>query len=173
MEKEYYLHSTNILCHIGGQQVWLLHGTTLRDLQKCSTYFVCNHHCVFVIAIVTGEFTILILRKYGFKVCATSLGFWSSYLKVYINLTCINKQQQTASPFPSWWPLSRVSLLYWYCGNTVLRFVWHHLVFIRLILKFISIYPASIHSDKQHHYFICGRHCHGWVYYIDTTKIRF
>ena len=45
--------------------------------------------------------------------------------------------------------------------------------FWSFILKFISIYPESTHTDKQQHHFICDSHFHGWVYYIDTTKIRF
>ena len=47
------------------------------------------------------------------------------------------------------------------------------MIFIQLILNFISIYPASIHSDEQQHHLLCDRHCHGCVHYIDTTKIRF
>ena len=121
-----------------------------------------------MIAIVTVEFTILILQIYGFKVCVILFGFWSSYLKVYIHLPFINTQRQTTASFSSWLPLSQASLLYWYYKNTFLRFVWHRFVFIRLILKFISIYPASIHSNKQQHHFICGRHFHGWVHYIDV-----
>ena len=97
----------------------------------------------FVIAIVTGEFTLLILQKYGFKVCVILFGFYSSRFKFYIRLPCINTQQQTTTPFSSWSPLSRVSLLYWYYKNTVLRFVWYSLVFIQLVLKPIYIYPAS------------------------------
>ena len=31
-------------------------------------------------------------------------------------------------------------------------FVWYCLVFIQLILKFISIYPASTHSNEQRHH---------------------
>ena len=36
------------------------------------TYLVCYQIRVFVIAIVTGECTVLLLQKYGFKVCAIS-----------------------------------------------------------------------------------------------------
>ena len=52
-----------------------------------------------VIAIVTGEFTILILWKYRFKVCVISFGFYSFHFKVYIHLICINTQQRTRAPF--------------------------------------------------------------------------
>ena len=100
-----------------------------------------NSTIFFVTAIVTGEFNILILRKYGFKVCAILFGFYLSCFKVYINSPCINTQRQTTAQFSLWSPLSRVSLLYWYYENTVLSFVWYHLVFIQLIFKFISIYP--------------------------------
>ena len=106
-----------------------------------------NSTNLFVIDIVTGEFTILILWKYGFKVCIISFGFCSSHFKVYIHLPCINTQRQTTAPFSLWLPLSRVSLLYWYYENKVWRFVWYGLVFIHIILEFISIYPALTHSD--------------------------
>ena len=86
----------------------LLRANYLYNLTELRFYiFFCNQHRVFVIDIVTGEFTILILHKYGFKVLAISFGF------------------------------------------------------IHLILKFISIHPASTHSDKQQHHFICDSHCHG------------
>ena len=78
--------------------------------------FFRNQHRVFVIAIVTGEFTILILQKYVFKVCAISFGFWSYYLKVYIHLPCINTQLQTTAQFYLSLTLSRLSLLYWLLG---------------------------------------------------------
>ena len=43
-----------------------------------------NKTILFVITIVTGEFTILIIQKYGFKVCVISFGFYSTCYKVYI-----------------------------------------------------------------------------------------
>ena len=133
-----------------------------------------NNNTIFiVIAIISDEFTILILRKYGFKVCMILFGFYSSNFKVYIHLLCINTQRQTTAPFFWCLPLSRASLLYWYHKNKVLRFVWHFLVFIHLILKFISIYPALTHRDEKQHHFLRDLHRHEWVYYIDTKKIRF
>ena len=63
-----------------------------------------------------------------------------------------NTQQRTTTPFSSWSPLSRFSLLWWSYKNTVLRFMWYRLVFIQLIKKFISVYPASTHRDEQHHH---------------------
>ena len=39
-----------------------------------------------------------------------------------------------------------------YKNNTVLRFVWFSLIFIQLIIKFISIYPESSNSNKQQHH---------------------
>ena len=53
----------------------------------------------FVIAIFTSEFTMLILNKYGLKVCVTLFGFYSTHYKVYIHLPCINTQQQTSVQF--------------------------------------------------------------------------
>ena len=132
-----------------------------------------NRTIFFVIAIFTGEFTIIILRKYGFKVSVISFGFYSTYFRVYIYLPYINTHRLTTAPFYSWFPLSRVSALHWYDINTVLRFVWYRLVFIQLILKFIYIYLTKTQSDEKQHHFIRDCHCHGWVHYIDTTKIRF
>ena len=52
-----------------------------------------------MIDIVTGELTILILQKYGFRVCVISFGFYSTHFKVYIHLTSIKKQRRTTAPF--------------------------------------------------------------------------
>ena len=52
-----------------------------------------------VVAILTGELTMLIIKKYGFKVCAISFNFCFNHYKVYIHLPCINTQQQTTSSF--------------------------------------------------------------------------
>ena len=52
-----------------------------------------------VITIVTGEFTMLILQKYGFKVCVISFGFYSTHYKVYIHIPWINTQRQKTAPF--------------------------------------------------------------------------
>ena len=51
-----------------------------------------------------------------------------------------------------WSPLSRVSALYWYYKNTVLRFVWYRFAFIEFILKFIYIHPESTQREEQHHH---------------------
>ena len=53
-----------------------------------------------MIAIVTGEFTMLILQKYGFKVCVISFEFYWTHYKVYIHLPFINTQRWTTAPFP-------------------------------------------------------------------------
>ena len=52
-----------------------------------------------MISIVTGEFTIMILQKYGFKICVISFGFYSTHFKVYIHLPSINTQKRTTEPF--------------------------------------------------------------------------
>ena len=52
-----------------------------------------------MIAIDTGEFTVLLLQKYGFKVRLISFGFYSTRYKFYIHLPCINTQRQTTAPF--------------------------------------------------------------------------
>ena len=52
-----------------------------------------------MIAIVTGEFTMLIILKYSFKVCVISFGFYLIHYKVYIYLPCLNTQQLTTAPF--------------------------------------------------------------------------
>ena len=113
---------------------------------------VCYHTQVFVKGNVTGECNVLLLREYILKACVVLFGFWSSCLKVYIHLLCINTQRRTTIPFSSWSSLSQVSLLCWYYKNTVLRIVWSCLVFIQLIIKFISIYSTSSNSNKQQHH---------------------
>ena len=50
-------------------------------------------------AIVTGEFTLLILQKYGFKAYMILFGSYSTNFKFYIHLPCISTQQQLTSPF--------------------------------------------------------------------------
>ena len=52
-----------------------------------------------MIDIVMGEFTILILWRYGFKVCVILFGFYSTRFKVYFHLLCINTLQRTTAPF--------------------------------------------------------------------------
>ena len=52
-----------------------------------------------MIAIFTGECTILILQKYGFKVCVILFSFYSIHFKVCIHLPCINTQRQSRAPF--------------------------------------------------------------------------
>ena len=66
---------------------------------------------VSVIAIVTGESTILVLLKNGNKVCAVLFDFWSYCFIVYINLFCLNIQGQATTQFSLWLPLSRVSVI--------------------------------------------------------------
>ena len=51
--------------------------------QHTETY---NNTILFVIAIVSGEFTMMILRKYVFQVCVISFDFYLSHYKVYIHL---------------------------------------------------------------------------------------
>ena len=59
-----------------------------------------NNNTIFcVIAVVTGEFNMLILQKYSFKVCVISFGFYSTHYKVYIHLPCINTQKRTTAQF--------------------------------------------------------------------------
>ena len=58
-------------------QFSLIRASYLYNLTGLSFYiFFWNQHRVFLIAIVMGEFTILILRTYGFKVCIISFGFY-------------------------------------------------------------------------------------------------
>ena len=58
-----------------------------------------NSNILFVIAIVRGEFTMLMLKKYGFKVGVILFGFNSTHYKVYIHIPCINTHQRTTAPF--------------------------------------------------------------------------
>ena len=52
-----------------------------------------------MIPIVTDEFTLLILQKYGFKVCVILFGFYSHHYKFYIHIPCINTKLLTTAPF--------------------------------------------------------------------------
>ena len=58
-----------------------------------------QQHHFFVIAIVPGDFTMLMLQKYSFKVCVVLFGFSSTRYKVYIHIPCINTHQLTILPF--------------------------------------------------------------------------
>ena len=51
------------------------------------------HTSVSMMAIVIGECTVLLLLKYGIKVCAVLFGFLSYCLMVYIRLGFINTHQ--------------------------------------------------------------------------------
>ena len=105
----------------------------------------CARHC-------HGWEHFFLLQKCGIKVCAVLFGFCSSCLIVYIDWYFITTQQQTTTPLWLWLPSSQVNLLCWYYENTVLRLVWYCLIFIQLIIKFISIYPESTHSNEQQHH---------------------
>ena len=106
---------------------------------------LCDQHCHMWVHFFVS-------KKYCFKVCVVLFGFWSSCMKVYSHLTCINTQQQKTTPFSFWLLLSWVSLLCWYYNNTFLRFVWYRLVFIQLVLKFIYLYPTPTHRVEQQHH---------------------
>ena len=92
-----------------------------------------QQHHFFVVAIVTGEFTMLILRKYGFKVSVISFGFYSTYYKFYIHLPSINTQRWTTAPFNTTDVISssnrRTLILYqasddcceWDCNSDIIR----------------------------------------------------
>ena len=68
----------------------IYHTSTHRD-KKCTL--------LFLITIVTGEFTILILWKYCFRVCVILFGFYSFHLNIFIHLPWNNTQRQTTEPF--------------------------------------------------------------------------
>ena len=57
-----------------------------------------NNIIVFVIAIVAGEVTMLILQKYGFKACVIFFGLYSTRYNVYIHIPCVNTERQTKAP---------------------------------------------------------------------------
>ena len=65
----------------------LLRARYLYNL-KGLRFYICfwNQHLVFMIAIVTGECTILILRKYGFKVWAILFCLYSIRLLLWLRL---------------------------------------------------------------------------------------
>ena len=96
---------------------------------------------LFVITIVTGEFTILELWKYVFRFFVILFSFFYLILKfisIYPESTHSDKQHHFLRDCHchGW-----VHYILNY-ENTVLRFLWYRLVFIRLVLKFISVYPA-------------------------------
>ena len=72
---------------------------------KVYIYLLCihtstNNNTIFcVIDVITGDFYILILQKYSFKVCVISFGFYSTHYKVYIHFPCINTQKLTTAQF--------------------------------------------------------------------------
>ena len=101
-----------------------------------------NCTIVIMITIVTDEFTIFIQKKVVWRFL-WYCSIFTNHFKVYSHLPCINTQRHSTSTFSTKFPSSRVSLIYWYYKNTVLRFVWYCLVFIQLILKFVYMYPAS------------------------------
>ena len=136
----YWYNGNTVLRLVWYRLVLILIILKFISIYPASTHTATNNFTIlFVVAIATGEFTILILWKYGFKVCVILFGFYSSHFKVYIYLPCINTQWKTTKPFYLWLSLSHASLLYWYYENTVLRFVWYLLALIQIILKFISI----------------------------------
>ena len=81
-----------------------------------------------------------------------SLPWWYYVWTCIYIYTALTHTKQTTLPFSLFMPFSRLSLLCWYYKNTVLWFVWYCLVYIQLNFKFISIYPASTHSDNQQHH---------------------
>ena len=128
---------------------------------------VCYQTCILVLAVVTNEYTEFLLWEYGLKVCVVSFGYWSSCLKVYIYLRCINTHRWTTTPFYLWFPSSQVRLICWYYTNMMLRFVSYCLVFIQLIINCISIYLASTNSNEKHHHSISHT-----SYNLATAKLR-
>ena len=106
---------------------------------------------VSVITIVICECTVLLLLKYGITVCDFLFGFWSYCLIFYIHLCCINIQQWATTPSSLLLPSSQVSVL---CCPTKYGFKVYVILFdlYSTHLKFISIYPASSHSNEQHYH---------------------
>ena len=45
--------------------------------------------------------------------------------------------------------------------------------FYNIFWNFISIDAALAHSNKQQQHFLCDCHCHGLIYYVDSTKLWF
>ena len=182
---------------------------TYSDKQK--HHFLCHH-----------QFTILILRKFGFKVCVISFGFYSTNFKVDIHLPCINTQRQTKAPFDITPVISssdlRMTGLYQgsanscegycnsdiicllqpskkihYCNQSLLVIVLDlnifvfsitifDLIFRSALLRFFLLRGSYLYKSMGIRFYIfgslpasrlCDRHCHGWVHYIVTTKIRF
>ena len=58
-----------------------------------------NNTILFAIIIVMAEITMLMQKKFGFRVCVISFNFYSAHYKVYIHIPCINTQRQTTASF--------------------------------------------------------------------------
>ena len=73
--------------NLPGTFISLLRARYFYNLMGIRCYlFVRNQHHVFIIAIVTGECTILILQKYVFKVCVILFSFYSIQLLSWLCL---------------------------------------------------------------------------------------
>ena len=66
---------------------------------RCINTLLNNNTIFFVTDIRLGKFTMLILCKYGFKVCVILFYFYSTHYKDYIHLPCINTHLRTTAPF--------------------------------------------------------------------------
>ena len=136
-----------------------------------------NHDSV--IAIVTGECSVLVLQTYGIKVCAVLFGFWSSFLIIYSNLRCINTHRWTTTPIFLWSPLSEVSLLCWYYKNTVLKvcvilldfYSTHYKYWIWLFSLFLVTTLLLIFKNKEglvrllQQFILC-------CYFFETVRLK-
>ena len=107
-----------------------------------------NNTILFVIAIVRGEFTMLIQQKYGFKCCVFLFDFYSAHYKVYFYLPCINTQRQTTASFEITNVISssnrQTPRLYQTCFNPICLVCHHSLVCSKICFQIVGIGPICV-----------------------------
>ena len=113
---------------------------------------VCYQTHIFVIAIVTYECTLLLFTKIGFTGLCGIIWFLIILFESFypFNLHWQTSMNNNTILFIIAIVTGEFTMLI--LNNTVFRFVLYHLVFIQLIIKFISIYPESSHRDEQQHH---------------------
>ena len=126
--------------------------------------FVCYQSRVFLIAMVMGECTVLLLQKHFFRSMWYSLVFDYVILKfisIYTELTHSKEQQHhflCDCHCHGWgYHVDTTKILFW----GLCDIIW----FFNLIIKFISTHPAWTHSNKQQHHLTSLT-----SYHLATTK---
>ena len=175
---------TNVISSSDRQTPWLYQGSPNNCDGDCNYDVVCllhtsqtTHYCnlsvlsifpylnIFVWSITIFD---LILRSALVQLFSI---MWYIYVKLdRAKVLCTFFVIRNAS---LWLKISWVSAMYFYYKKVFERFLQYRLVFDHPVWKFIYIYTALTHSEKKQQHFLHNCYCHGWVYYINTTKIWF